>query len=226
MKTATLLDRIVIEPEGPATGSVIWLHGLGASGHDFESALPFLQLKPNHGIRFIFPHAKKMPVGLNGGMRMPAWYDLNDLELTRNQDEVGIRKSEQYILELIENEVESGIASEHIVLMGFSQGSAMALHTALRYHKRLAGVGFLSGYIVLEDALKKELSEQNKKIPIFVAHGSLDPVVPFVLGEHAYSLLKKLGYQAEFQSYPMAHMVCMEELVDVGRWVQSVIPSA
>lgn len=218
-----LLERIILEPADTATASVIWLHGLGSSGHDFEDVLPFLQLPDNHRIRFIFPHAEEMPIGLNGGMWMPAWYDIRDFNIMQQQDEIGIRRSEQQITRLLDHEIASGIESRKIILMGFSQGGAMALHCAMRYQKTLAGVACLSGYLVLDKAVQTEMHPNNADLPIFMAHGLMDPMVPYFQGQQASNILQGLGFNPVFNSYPMAHMVCMEEFYDLGAWIQQVL---
>lgn len=218
-----LLERIILEPADTATASVIWLHGLGSSGHDFEDVLPFLQLPDNHRIRFIFPHAEEMPIGLNGGMWMPAWYDIRDFNIMQQQDEIGIRRSEQQITRLLDHEIATGIESRKIILMGFSQGGAMALHCAMRYQRTLAGVACLSGYLVLDKAVQAEMHPNNADLPIFMAHGLMDPMVPYFQGQQASNILQGLGFNPVFNSYPMAHMVCMEEFYDLGAWLQQAL---
>lgn len=222
MQTA-LLEKIVLEPAYPATASVIWLHGLGSSGHDFEDVLPFLQLPDNHRIRFIFPHAEEMPIGLNGGLWMPAWYDIKDFNIMQRQDEEGIRQSEQNIMSLLDHELAQGIESQRIILMGFSQGGAMALHCATRYPKTLAGAACLSGYLLLHKLLSAEMHPNNSDLPIFMAHGLMDLMVPYFQGQQASNILESVGLNPVFNSYPMAHMVCMEEFYDLGAWIQQVL---
>lgn len=214
-----LLESIIIEPQVTATTSVIWLHGLGASGDDFVDAVPALGLEENHSIRFIFPHAKKMPVTINGGLVMPAWYDIAAIDLGTAQDEAGVKASQQEVIKLIEREKQLGIATNKIFLFGFSQGGAMALYTSLRYPEKLAGVVSLSGYLPLHENLSSERSEANKDLNIFMAHGTMDPIVPLFLGEGSKTILEELGYKPDWHSYPMMHAVCSEELITLGNWL-------
>ena len=200
-----------------ATHSVIWLHGLGADGHDFEPIVNELTLSQN--IRFIFPHAPSIPVSINNGMVMPAWYDIRLPQIDEAQDADGIKKSQQSLLALIEREIERGVKSENIILAGFSQGGAVTLHTALRYEKPLAGIMALSTYLPLADTVEKEINDTNKNIPLFLAHGSLDPVVPFNLALETQDTLNKLGYSAGLKKYHMEHSVCPEEINDISDWI-------
>ena len=202
-----------------ATHSIIWLHGLGADGHDFEPIVDELTL--SHNIRFIFPHAPSIPVSINNGMVMPAWYDIRLPQIDKEQDAEGIKKSQQSILALIEREIERGIKSENIILAGFSQGGAIALHTALRYQNPIAGIMALSTYLPLADTVEKEISEQNKNTSILIAHGTLDPVVPFNLALETQDTLNKLGYSSELKKYHMEHSVCPEEIDDISNWINS-----
>ena len=205
------------------TGSVIWLHGLGADGHDFEPIVPELALPPALRLRFVFPHAPVRPVTINGGLSMRAWYDILTLDRGGPQDEAGIRASGELLEGLIEHEIERGVPPERIVLAGFSQGGAIALHTALRYPAALAGVVALSTYLPLSDRFEPEVASnpraQSKALPIFMAHGSYDPVLPLALGTHARDLLAATGYEVEWHDYPMAHAVCAEEIADIRRWL-------
>ena len=200
-----------------ATHSVIWLHGLGADGHDFEPIVNELTLTKS--IRFIFPHAPAMPVTINNGIVMPAWYDIKAMQIDSLQDAAGIHKSQASILALIEREIERGINSENIILAGFSQGGAIALHTALRYSKKLAGIMGLSTYLPLADTVENEMHDANKDTPIFLGHGSLDTVVPFNLALETQDTLNKLGYSSELKKYPMEHSVCVEEINDISAWI-------
>lgn len=200
-----------------ATHSIIWLHGLGADGHDFEPIVNELSVSKN--IRFIFPHAPSMPVTINNGMTMPAWYDIKAAQIDNLQDEIGIKKSQQSILSLIEREIERGIKSENIILAGFSQGGAIALHTALRYEKPIAGIMALSTYLPLADTVEKEINEQNINTPILIAHGTLDPVVPFQLAINTQTTLNQLGYSTELKKYEMEHSVCAEEIDMISDWI-------
>jgi len=199
--------------------SIIWLHGLGADGHDFEPVVQELHL--TQPVRFIFPHAPSMPVTVNNGMSMPAWYDITSAEIDNQQDEAGIKQSQQFILRLIEKEIERGINSSNIILAGFSQGGAIALHTGLRYEKPLAGIMGLSTYLPLIDAVKNEIHNANRKTPIMLAHGLHDPVIPFNLADKTKICLEQLGYTIELHSYVIEHSVCPEEVNDISAWINS-----
>ncbi|MCZ6727986.1 MAG: alpha/beta hydrolase-fold protein [Acidobacteria bacterium] len=217
-----LLPSIGQEPPRPATAAVIWLHGLGADGHDFAPIVPQLGLGDDHPVRFIFPHAPSIPVTLNGGFVMPAWYDIKSLEV-QGQDEAGIRVSDAEVQRFIAREVERGIATERIVVAGFSQGGAIALFTGLRYPERLAGIMALSAYLVAPEALEAELSAANRQVPIFQAHGSLDPMVPHDKGLATRRWLTERGWDVEAHDYPMAHEVCLEEIEAIGLWLRRVL---
>jgi phospholipase/carboxylesterase len=219
---AESLEAIVVEPAVTTDGCVIWLHGLGADGHDFEAIVPELHLPTGHGIRFIFPHAPYMPVTINQGYVMRAWYDVLSMEIAARQDEEGIRRSAEQVRELIEQQVRFGIAPERIVLAGFSQGGAIALHTALRYQESLAGLLALSTYLPLEGHLEAERSQANRQIPIFLGHGTRDPIVPHALGVQTRRVLKDLDYAVEWHDYAMEHSVCMEEINDISQWFKKV----
>ena len=209
-----------------ADGSVIWLHGLGADGHDFEPLVPELSLDGHVNLRFVFPHAPIRPVTINGGMAMRAWYDIISLDRDGAQDDAGIRLSSDLLRGLIEREHDRGIAYEHIVLAGFSQGGAIVAHTALRFEHRLAGLMALSTYLPLPNTLADEVINnpraQSKQLPVFMAHGSLDPMLPMALGEGSRELLQQSGYTVQWHDYPMAHAVCLEEIQDIRRWLLSV----
>lgn len=213
-----LLDALVIEPQQPATASVIWLHGLGADGHDFEPIVPELDLG-DAPLRFIFPHAPQRPVTINMGMQMRAWYDITAPDLGQGQDEAGTRESEQLLQQWIEHEVASGIPAERIILAGFSQGGAIALHTGLRYPQRLGGIMALSTYLPLADTVADEKHAANADVPIFMAHGTEDPVIPHDFAEQSRDKLVELGHNVEWHSYPMPHSVCMEEVQAIGQWL-------
>ncbi|HNR92860.1 MAG TPA: carboxylesterase [Dokdonella sp.] len=199
--------------------AVLWLHGLGADGNDFAPIVPELAGAGLPPIRFVFPHAPVRPVTINGGMPMRAWYDLTGLELARRQDEAGMRASLAEIEALIAREVGRGIAPANLVLAGFSQGAAMALAGGLRHAARLAGIIALSGYLPLHEKLADERAPANADVPILIAHGSVDPVVPEPLGMHARDFLRSLGYPVEWKSYAMAHQVCAEEIADLRAWL-------
>lgn len=218
-----LLDAEIIEPQSPADACVIWLHGLGADGHDFVDAVPSLGLPAGNRVRFIFPHAPVMPITMNGGMVMPAWYDIGAIDLRAAQDEPGIRKSEQAILALLNDQVQKGIKSERIILAGFSQGGAMALHTALRYPQRLAGAIILSSYLPLQEQLASQKSAANSQLPLFMAHGFMDTVVSYWIGQQSCTHLQAAGFKVDWHSYPMAHTVSMSELHDIGVWIKNAL---
>jgi phospholipase/carboxylesterase len=208
------------------TGSVIWLHGLGADGHDFEAIVPELRLADELGLRFVFPHAPLRPVTINGGMTMRAWYDVITLDRNGPQDVKGIRDSADILRGLIEREQQRGIPSERIVCAGFSQGGAIALHAALRFEQRLAGLMALSTWLPLADTLQQEVLEnaaaQSRDLPIFVAHGTLDPMLPVALGHVTRDTLQEAGYTVEWHEYPMAHAVCALEIEAIRSWLLGV----
>lgn len=219
-----LLPAEIVETAKPVTASVIWLHGLGADGHDFVPVVSELGLPPDMGVRFIFPHAPVRAVTLNNGMKMRAWYDILSLSREGRADETGLRESQSQVEALIATENARGIPSERIVIAGFSQGGALALQVALRYREKLAGLMSLSAYLPLPDSLAAELSEANRKIPVFMAHGQQDPVVLPEFGREGKDLLITHQIDIEWREYPMAHAVCMEEIQDIGRWLQQVLP--
>lgn len=219
----TKLEAVYYNPKITHKASVIWLHGLGADGHDFVPIVPQLQLPEALGVRFIFPHAPVRPVTINAGMTMRAWFDIFGLTPGSKQDEAGIRNAEQMVAQLIQQENELGIPSEKIVLAGFSQGGALALQSGLRYPKRLAGIMGLSTVLALAEKLPQELSPANKDIPIFLAHGTQDMVVPLTLGEMMRQYLMSMGYAVSWKTYPMAHSVCQEEIKDISHWLQKVL---
>lgn len=220
---AMLLPAEIIEPPTPADSCVIWLHGLGADGHDFVDAVPSLGLDGAHRIRFVFPHAPMMPITMNGGMVMPAWYDIGAIDLRTAQDEAGIKNSEQAIWALINDQIQKGIKSERIILAGFSQGGAVALHTALRYPKPLAGAIVLSSYLPLHDTLAKEKHGANEHLKIFMAHGFMDSVVSYWIGQQSCTHLQTAGFKVDWHSYPMAHTVSLSELHDIGAWIKNAL---
>lgn len=214
---------IIIEPEKQASASIIWLHGLGADGHDFEPIVKELSQDLRDCVRFIFPHAPHQPVTLNGGMVMRSWYDIVDADIARRADEKGVRVSEKIMTGLVDSQIEQGVPPERIVAAGFSQGGAIALHTGLRYPKRLAGVLALSTYLPLHASTRTEASEANRGIPIFMAHGSQDPVIPLSTSENSRAFLTSLGYVVECHTYPMPHSVCGEELRDIENWLSRLL---
>jgi len=206
--------------EEPA-GSVVWLHGLGADGHDFEPVVPELRLPADLPLRFVFPHAPIRPVTINAGMRMRAWYDIVAIDRSARQDEEGIRASAAATVELIEREQRRGMPAERIVLAGFSQGGAIAIHTALRHAERLAGLIALSTWMPLGETLAVEASAANRDLPVFMAHGRQDPMVPVGLGEQTREALSAAGYPVEWHTYEMPHAVCPAEIADISAWLQA-----
>lgn len=214
---------LIIEPPEVATSSVIWLHGLGADGHDFEPIVAELGDAATRTVRYVFPHAPRIPVTINAGMVMRAWYDIADTDLSNRADEPGVRASAQILEGLVEEELGKGIESRRILLAGFSQGGAIALHTGLRYPKPLAGILALSTYLPLEQAARDERNDANRDIPIFLAHGSRDPVIPLALSDHSRRFLVSLGYRVQCHTYPMPHSVCPEEIRDIDAWLEGVV---
>ncbi|OGB85854.1 MAG: carboxylesterase [Burkholderiales bacterium RIFOXYD2_FULL_59_8] len=222
----TLLPHIQIETAPNPSAAVIWLHGLGADGHDFAGLVPELDLSGCPAIRFIFPHAPAIPVTVNGGYVMPAWYDILGTDLVIRQDAAGIRASGQAIAALIEREMARGIPASRIVLAGFSQGCAMALHTGLRFPQTLAGIMALSGYLPLAEDFATERAEANAHTPIFMAHGSQDPVVVPARGEASRDLLTRLGYPVQWHSYPIPHSIHPREVADISTFLSLVLAAA
>ena len=222
----TLLPRVELESASNPTSAVIWLHGLGADGHDFAGLVPELDLSNCPPIRFVFPHAPSMPVTVNGGYVMPAWYDILGPNLVSQQDAAGIQASERAIVALIAHEVALGIPAERIVLAGFSQGCAMALHTGLRLPQRLAGIMALSGYLPLADRLAAERHPANAQTPVFMAHGTQDPVVVIARGEASRDALAALGQPVAWHSYPMPHSLHPQEISDISAFLAQVLGPA
>ena len=220
-----LLPCIELETTPNPTAAVIWLHGLGADGNDFVPIIPELNLAGCQGIRFVFPSAPSMPVTLNGGYVMPAWYDIIGRSLIDQEDAAGILKSAAAIVQLIEREASRGIAYENIVLAGFSQGCAMVLHIGLRFPHKLAGIMALSGYLPLATTVSIEKHSANQNTPIFMAHGEYDPVVALDRAQASYTLLEQMGYSVQWNEYPMEHSVNREELIDISRFLQQVLGS-
>lgn len=219
------LSCVELEPrDGPAERAILWLHGLGADGNDFVPIVPELGLDPALRVRFVFPHAPAIPVTINMGMVMRAWYDITDLDLGRRHDADGVRRSASAVAQLIAREEARGIPAERIVLAGFSQGGAIALHEGLRHPKRLAGIVALSTYLVLEATLGEEASPANAALPIFQAHGTHDPMVPVAAGERARDRLVASGHDVEWHAYPMEHQVCGPEISDLGAWLGERFP--
>ena len=216
-----LLPHIEIEPQSPADASVIWLHGLGADGHDFEPIVPELGLPTNAAIRFIFPHAPAIPVTINGGYVMPALYDILDISLDRKVDMAQLKSSADAVCRLIDREVERGVDSTKIVVAGFSQGGAVAIQAVLTYPRRLAGLLGLSTYFATAENIQP--NPINAGLPVKICHGTADPMVPEQIGRKGYEKLREMGYDAEYKTYPIEHNVCMEEIADIALWFRSVL---
>lgn len=217
MKT---LKPIIIESKQTAEYAIIWLHGLGADGHDFEPVAPQLQL---NNTRFIFPHAPIRPITLNGGMAMRAWFDITALSLHAKEDEASVRDSQAYIAGLIDAQVQQGIPASQVFLAGFSQGAAMALHTGLRYPQALAGIIALSSFLPLREKLATEIVEAQLQTPIFMAHGLYDMLLPYLFGEGGKKILESLGLSVEWHSYPIDHSVSVAEIADVRKFLSGII---
>jgi len=214
-------DRIEIETGSRPDAAVVWLHGLGADGHDFEPIVPELHLPSQAQIRFIFPHAPVRPVTINGGMEMRAWYDIDPRAPLAGDDD--IRRSAQAIRAIVEEQVARGIATKRIVLAGFSQGGVIALHLGLRYERKLAGIMALSTYLHDAERLVDELTLDNADTPIFMAHGLGDPMIPVTRAITSREALKRLSYRVEWHEYAMGHGVCLEEIRDIARWLADVL---
>ncbi len=219
-----MLETIDIQTAPAPTASIIWLHGLGADGHDFESVVPHIVAARERAWRFVFPHAPVRPVTLNGGMRMRAWYDIASLDGNRIEDRAGFIDAQARIGELIEREVGRGIAASRIVLGGFSQGGAVSLYVAPRHPERLAGVLALSCYLPFADRLSAERVGANDATPIFMAHGTADNVLPHALGLRSRDHLRSAGYRVEWHDYPMPHAVCAEEIAAIRQFLFTVLP--
>lgn len=223
MKMRETSTAVVLEPNGPADAALIWLHGLGADGHDFVPIAEALDLGPAARVRFVFPHAPVRPVTLNQGMAMRAWYDIVSLDRHGLQDEAGIRASEALLRSFVEAERGQGIAAERIVIAGFSQGGAVALHTALRYPERLGGILALSSYLPIHQTLAADAQPANRMLPIAMYHGRYDPVIPLTLGHASAEILRELGYPLEWRDYPMQHEVSLEEIGDIASWLRRLL---
>ena len=217
-----LLDAIEIETGPGPRAAVIWMHGLGADGHDFEPIVPELALPDSLPVRFVFPHAPMRPVTINAGMVMRAWYDIAGQGGIRREDEQGVRASQRAIEALIEREKKRGLTAARIVLAGFSQGGAMALQTGLRHPERLAGLAALSSFLPLPDTLAAEASPANRDVPIFMAHGTHDPMIPLSRARDSRDRLLALGYRVEWHEYPVPHSVSAEEIADLSAWLRTV----
>jgi phospholipase/carboxylesterase len=220
-----MLKTVEIETAPNPVAAVIWLHGLGADGHDFEPIVPALVGPGERGVRFVFPHAPVRPVTLNAGMAMRAWYDIVGIDRFARQDEAGVRASDAQVRALIRRENERGIPTDRIVLAGFSQGGAMALFTGLRYPEKLAGIMGLSCYMVLAPTLDAERHAANQHTPLFMAHGTDDPVVGMPLGQESCELIRARGYPVQWRTYPIPHAVSPEEIADIAAWLRVRLPA-
>jgi phospholipase/carboxylesterase len=216
-------EAVVLSPTGNADAAVVWLHGLGADGNDFVPIVPELRLPPSLRVRFIFPHAPLQPVTINGGYVMRSWYDIKGLSPDAPEDAAGIRRAATAVGAWFSQLAQDGIAARRIVIAGFSQGGAVALHTALRYPQRLAGVAALSTYLPLRSLVADEAAVCNRGLPILMCHGRDDDVLPYAFGKLSYDALHTLGYAAEWYEYPMRHEVCAAEVTRIGAWLSTAL---
>ena len=217
----TLIQHLELNTGANPKGSIIWMHGLGADCWDFVSIVKELALPDDLPLRFIFPQAPTRPITINNGQVMPGWYDISMAELHRKPDEAGVRQSQAAIEQLIAREIERGIPADKIILAGFSQGGAIALQTGLRYREALGGIMALSTYLTLDDSLAAEATIANANIPILMAHGTQDPLIPLSLAVASRTKMEARGYKVEWREYPMPHSLCMEEVEDIGAWIQA-----
>ena len=218
--SAETLETIEIETAPDPRASIIWMHGLGADGNDFAPLADEIDLPI--GVRYIFPHAPMMPVSINGGYVMRAWYDITDAAI-RREDESGVRASQRLVEDLLAREKSRGIGASRMVLAGFSQGGAIALQAGLRHGERLAGIMALSTYVPLADQLATESHPANRGVPIFMAHGTADPMIAFARAQASRDLLLQQGYAVEWHEYRMQHAVCPQEIADIGAWLRRVL---
>lgn len=221
-----LLAAVEIETAPNPDAAVIWLHGLGDDGHGWSQVVPGLALSPPLRVRFVFPHAPKMPVGINNGYVMPAWYDIRDANLSERADMAGVKQSQAQLEALIARENSRGVVNRRIVLAGFSQGGAIALYTGLRHTHRLAGLVALSTYLVGGEQLASEASPANRDVPIFMGHGTYDPVVRLAWAETSRQMLEQGGWRVEWRTYPMEHSAVLDEIADVSRFLTRVLAPA
>jgi phospholipase/carboxylesterase len=218
-----LLETLEVETAPSPRATVIWMHGLGADGYDFVDIPPMLRLPESLAVRFVFPHAPMQPVTINDGMVMRSWYDIRPDGGGRREDAAGLRQSQRYVEALIAREKARDVPPARVVLAGFSQGGAMALQTGLRYPERLAGIMALSCYLPLADLVAAEASPANRDVPIFLAHGTHDPLIPLARARRSYENLTGLGYRVEWHDYPMPHSVCDAEIQDIGAWLARIL---
>ncbi|MGD2096665.1 MAG: dienelactone hydrolase family protein [Desulfobacterales bacterium] len=220
-----LLDCIEVNPAGDPSAAIIWLHGLGADGHDFEAIVPQLRLPASLPVRFVFPHAPQRAVTVNGGVVMRAWFDIYDVDLTADSiNHEHFRESVGLLSALIENELQSGMASDRIVLAGFSQGGAIVLHAGLHYENKLAGILALSMHLPTVAQSAAAFSSANRQVPIMMAHGQSDPIIPLPKALETRQALSDLGYAVDWHEYPMPHSVCAEEIEDIRLWLLKILP--
>lgn len=212
------LEKIIKQTGDNPKIVIIWMHGLGADGNDFAPVVPQFTI-PELPIKFVFPHAPTMPVTINGGMVMRSWYDIKAMDIGKHADKEGVLKSEKLVHELIDEQIALGFKHEQIILAGFSQGSAMSLHVSTHYPYKLAGIIALSGYLPIPENISTQKTKPNLKTPIFMAHGSQDPVVPFVLGQSSRDTLIKAGYSLDWNEYPIQHGVSLDEIMDIKQWI-------
>ena len=216
------IEVIYPQTDKNVSHAIIWLHGLGASSSDFPPIVPELGLDPKRPIRFVFPQAPNRAITINGGMVMPGWYDIKGADIADKQDAVGMAESKALLDQLIEEQIGLGIKAENIIIAGFSQGGAVTYHTGLRSPHQLAGMLTMSTYLPFADDVNSEHSKANIATPIFASHGTIDPVVPIAMGQHSVAALEALGYQVKWQSYPMEHQVSLQQISDIGNWINSV----
>ena len=216
-----IIQHLELATGADPKGTIIWMHGLGADCWDFVSIVKELGLPSDLPLRFIFPQAPSRPITINNGQIMPGWYDISMAELQRKPDEAGVRQSQAAIDELIAREIGRGVPADKIILAGFSQGGAIALQTGLRYREALGGIMALSTYLTLDDSLAAEATIANANIPIFMAHGSEDQLIPLALAQSSRDKMAARGYKIDWHEYPMPHSVCMEEIGEIGVWIQA-----
>ena len=217
------LDSIIIETGDQPDAAIIWLHGLGADGNDFVPIIDQLQLPSHMAIRFIFPHAPVRPITINQGYPMPGWYDISSMSIVEQEDEAGIRESSAILRQLCEEQESRGIESGRIIVAGFSQGGAIALHCGCRYPRQLAGIMALSTYLALPDQLGDEISDVAAEIPVFMAHGRQDDVVAYRYGKQSMEQLESSSIDVQWHEYDMGHAVCMEEIQHIRQWLIDVL---
>lgn len=220
---ADLLDAIEIETAPGPNASVIWMHGLGDDGKGWSEVVPALNLPKSLAIRFIFPHAPEMAVTINNGMRMRAWYDIRQANLSERADVAGVRRSQAHVEALVAREASRGIAPRRAILAGFSQGGAIALYAGVRHAERLGGLIGLSTYLIGADRVVAEASAANRDVPVFMAHGTYDPVVQLAWAEHSRDALRAGGWPVEWHVYPIEHSAVLEEIVEIARFIQKVL---